>query len=123
LRSGTGHKKSEDSRVDIRKQTTFKVKVAKIEIGCCESGGEMAMCPKEPRLLFDAEEGFTVISKPEDDGFVQQVKETLTERQNKIPDHIKRVLIAQDPEEPKVYALVVQHEKRYLDHHADEDHQ
>ena len=83
----------------------------------------MALCTKEPRLLYDVEEGFTIISKPEDDGFVQQVKETLTEKQSRIPDHIKRVLIAQDPEEPKVYALVVQHDKRYLDNAHDEEHQ
>jgi hypothetical protein len=35
------------------------------------------------------------------------VKETLITRQEKDPDHFKRVLTAQDPEEPKVYCLVV----------------
>jgi hypothetical protein len=71
------------------------------------------MVPNELRLSYDAEEGFTVIGKPEDEAFIQQVKSTLTEKQGKNSEHIKRALIAQDPEEPKVYCIVVQHESKY----------
>lgn len=52
------------------------------------------MCPNELRLQFDAEEGITVIGKPEDEAFIQQVKSKLTEKQSKNPEHIKRALIA-----------------------------
>jgi len=55
-----------------------------------------------------------VIGKPEDEAFVQQVKSTLTEKQSRNPEHIKRALIAQDPEEPKVYCICVLHESKYL---------
>jgi hypothetical protein len=112
--SATGMKKSEDSqRNSLKKQTTFKVQVSKIEIGAYYSGDERTKCPHEIMLTYDAEEGFTVIGKPQDAAFIQQVKETLLTRQEKDPEHFKRVLIAQDPEEPKVFCLVVQHENRY----------
>lgn len=45
-------------------------------------------------LTYDAEEGFTVIGKPQDEAFIQQVKETLLTKQDKDPEHFKRVLIA-----------------------------
>jgi hypothetical protein len=63
------------------------------------------MCQSELRVLYDAEEGFTIISKPKEEAFLQQVKETLTQKRGN--DHFKRVLIAQDPEEPKVYCMIV----------------
>lgn len=70
------------------------------------------MCPHELRVLYDADEGFTIIGKPEEEAFIQQVKETLTSKDGKDPEHFKRVLIAQDPEEPKVYCMVVQHQRQ-----------
>lgn len=81
FRGATGAKKSEDSAMlSQKKQTTFKVQVSKIEIGQCFRGNDMAICHHHPRLLYDAEEGFTIINKPQDEGFLQQVKETLTEK-------------------------------------------
>lgn len=70
------------------------------------------MCQSELRVLYDAEEGFTMIGKPRDEAFLQSVKETLVNKQGTSKDHFKRVLIAQDPEEPKVYCMIVQHENR-----------
>lgn len=82
--SATGMKKSEESqRNSLKKQTTFKVQVSKIEIGAYYSGDreDRTKCPHEVMLTYDAEEGFTVIAKPQDAAFIQQVKEVLLTRQ------------------------------------------
>lgn len=70
-RGATGQQKSEASvGVSNRKQTTFKVQVSKIEIGSYYQNSERTMCPHLLRVLYDAEEGFTIIGKPEEEAFI-----------------------------------------------------